>query len=410
MIRGTGRILLVVSSQLREKLRATTRTIWSTIGRFIVSVVQVIPEEQIKEQIRAVIGDWSPAADVADITPLTPDASLRRYFRVTFESPPSGAPDASTILAMHFDSVACPEVGSGPKVDSDFAYVELSKYLASHGVAVPELLHDARTSRIVLIEDLGDRPLAEPALRSATDKSESLAAEVTNAFLAAIDEIAKIQQLPDDPSFFAFQRGFNSTLYQTEMSEFLDYLFLKLNPAPDEQVVIRNLFETLGNELEHFPQVLVHRDFHAWNLMLDRHSKLRVIDFQDALKGTGSYDLVSLLNDRDMDSVLGGDRYRLIIAAFRRTRTDPGQFAAEYDRVLLQRDLKVAGRFAKLSALRGLRQYERWIPGTVRRIGSTLERLTAREGDTPHYGGALDLLQRYLPDVRAGAERKFRIE
>jgi aminoglycoside/choline kinase family phosphotransferase len=357
----------------------------------------LVSEETIKEQINTVLTDWQTASGTAParplrITPLTPDASLRRYFRVTFE-------DGTSVLAMHFDSLACPEFGSGPKIDSDRAYVELSKFFEARQVAVPRLLFDARERSLLLIEDLGDQTLARLLQSRPPD------AVVRKGFEQALDQIIALQSIPPQPSLFAYQRSFTSSLYLKEMSEFLDFVFTPLGPSEERRAPVVRFFENLAMQLAQFPPVLVHRDFHAWNLLLDRQGRIRVIDFQDALLGSRCYDVVSLLNDRDMDSLLGTAVYRDLVRSFAH-RLNPEQgFLEEYDRVLLQRDFKVSGRFEKLASQRGLLHYRKWIPGTLRRIGSTLQRMRMREGENGNQDieEVLDIFRTYLAPIDQGA-------
>ena len=345
----------------------------------------------LRRDIEDAVREWG--GEVAAIVPLTPDASLRRYFRVQL----SRQTDRSTIVVMKFDSVACPEAAGGIVVDSDYAYVELSKFFADHQVAVPQLLFDSRARGLLLIEDLGDTQLIS-LLRNPSAAHEAL-------FTQALQQIVKIQSIPPAPGFFPFERYFSADLYTREMNEFRDFILLPQGTAPADISLVESLFSSLADELDRLPRVLVHRDFHGWNLLVDQRGQVRVIDFQDALCATRAYDLVSLLNDRDMDSSLGEPLYRSLVQSFARETGEVERFLREYDRVLLQRDLKVAGRFAKLVAVRGLHSYGGWIPGTLRRIGRTLERLSATEDS---YRPVLERLSVLLPAIADGAATPVR--
>lgn len=371
---------------------------------------------QVQEVIHRLCQQWIPERTVLEISQLTPDASLRRYFRVTLAPVGSvttaGTTSAEGVLpeqiisfvAMFFDSVASPEASGGNSVDADDAYVELSRFFSRNGVAVPALLLDSRENALLFIEDLGDVNLAsciinrDPRVDALLDGS--------------LDEIHELQAISPDDTCLAFRRSFSAEQYAREMSEFDDFILAARNVSPEIRADFRFRALQLARRLDEEPRVLVHRDFHAWNLLV-HEDRVRVIDFQDALLATRAYDLVSLLNDRDMDSLLGIPRYVRLVQRFAHRAPNPVQFFEQYDRVLLQRDLKVAGRFAKLSQLRGLTQYEQWIPGTLRRIGRTLERIAhTADGASPQpWGAGLgDLLCPVLGELEEGRRTPLRLD
>ena len=394
-----------------------------------------IPPPSAIADVTALVSDLLqkkfPGISIADVRPLTPDASLRRYYRIRLAAPfsfsrgsqrlGSGLEPVSTCIAVLYDAVASPEA-TGFRIDSDDAYLQLATFFAEHGVSVPLLYADFREQSVFFLEDLGDRALID-VTRTGTKT------EVRDAFLKAIDQINLIQQIPEDTEFFAFRRRFLAATYIREMEEFRDYCLIPASASQETIAVADALFVFLGAALEKFPQVLVHRDFHAWNLMVDPRDRVRVIDFQDALIATRPYDLVSLLNDRDMDAALGRELYRELVL-YGATQEQDSQmqggedrageapknpayggaqgFLYQYDRVLLQRDLKVAGRFAKLVAVRGLSQYAQWIAGTQRRIGRTLERIIAGGAESPLFAGFLSSVSPVVPEVAAGAREPER--
>jgi N-acetylmuramate 1-kinase len=86
----------------------------------------------------------------------------------------------------------------------------------------------------------------------------------------------------------------------TEMSLLTDWLLpsLQIQPSDDESALIKRTFAILANAALAQPQVIVHRDFHSRNLMLlvDEQEQ-GVIDFQDAVIGADTYDLISITRD-----------------------------------------------------------------------------------------------------------------
>jgi len=351
--------------------------------------------EDIELRIRRVLSEWRPDLKFLGFEALTPDASLRRYFRVRLEGFPHGS-----LLCMWFDSVQSPEAAGASVQRSDDAYVELSHFFTEHKFAVPELYHDARKDALLFIEDLGDRNLASTVIPNRSGLARK-------SFLEAVDQLVVLQQIAFRKGFFPFERSFTDELYLREMGEFLEFL---LQPkARTEDVKTLELAQReLAKLLHNLPRVLSHRDYHAWNLMLDPEERIRIIDFQDALLAPPAYDLVSLLNDRDMDEALGGELYRECLERFRLNSGFDAGFYRMYDQVLLQRDFKVAGRFEKLASVRGLENYRKWIPGTLRRIGATLERIVATNSQPIDFSASLEVLCRYFPEIRSGAARKLR--
>lgn len=350
-------------------------------------------------KLRDVIQRWRPelASEICSIVPITPDASLRRYFRVNFSQIPPGL-NKNSIVAMIFDSVAGAEVGSAKGIDSDVAYVDLTNILLRFQISVPYLYFDARDCSILLIEDVGEILLAQTIIG---DKRQSFRNEDVDSFYRqAIDEILKIMAIPVQAGLFAFERKFTKELYLREMDEFREFVLTPLSLSIREFQSLDRSWHVLAEELAGLPMVLVHRDFHSWNLLLDEGKKIRIVDFQDALLGTKMYDLVSLLNDRDTDAALGRQRYEMLLNYFFEHLGSPADFFREYNRVLLQRDLKVAGRFSKLSRVRGLQSYERWIPGTLSRIGKTLTWLSEEEPKSL-YPGLRDLFEGKFEDAKS---------
>jgi len=332
-----------------------------------------------------------PLGEFISCIEMTPDASQRRYYRLALKNPNG---EAISAVVMQFLSTTSPEASGGIEVSSDEACVSLTNFYREHKVAVPKLYVDARDESILIIEDLGDRTLGEILLKQ-NDNKEVL----FEYYSKAIDQILAIQEISHEKigEHFAFKRSFSEQQYIKEMEELFDYSFSRLSINNED---LGSYFPFLAKELSALPTILSHRDFHSWNIIIDSNDDIRVIDFQDSLMATRCYDLVSLLNDRDTDSYLGVNLYQKLLSYFYEKISFKEDFFFEYNRVLLQRDIKVVGRFAKLSSERGLKHYEQWIPGTLKRIGCTLGRLSKSK---PEYADFLDVLVNTYPEVAAGA-------
>ena len=349
--------------------------------------------ENIPAVVKEALELWRPDRTTESVVALTPDASLRTYYRATYTD--------DTAVVMLFHSLACPEYEGKVKLPSDESYVLLSEFLSRHGVPVPELYFDFRGKGVLVIEDLGDRQLFDLLPEKA---GEELDSNTFCFFKQAVSEIVKIQRIPVEKSFFAFARIFPESAFRSEMNEFVEYLFDDATTNTSVEHILDTFIAELAAEVATFPRVLTHRDFHAWNLLVDASDRLRLIDFQDALMAPAAYDLVALLNDRGMDRRLGPKAYRKLLTQYiDETGVDEG-FYGLYDRVLLQRDLKVAGRFAKLVKERSLFRYEQWIPSTMQRIGRTLERLSQENKGSERSRELLSILANLFPDIAAGQQ------
>jgi aminoglycoside/choline kinase family phosphotransferase len=329
-------------------------------------------DEVVQERIMCSISRLSLESYVEDISLVYGDLSPRRYFRVTLKKEAPFKTESSTLMVMYFDSVVPPEAETKIVKSSFESYLEIGDYFLRGGIPVPEVYLFAEDLSIILLEDLGSRPLITLA--------ESKDASLEKIYKEAAEGIHHLQALKPPKDFFPYLRGFDREVYRKEMSEFTDF-FLPEDMEKEVRTLIENVFSSLSSELESFPKTLVHRDYHSWNLMVDFKDRLRVIDFQDALMGTRSYDLVALVHERDIDQILGDEMVDVLEDHFFSVWNDRVVRDYEYPRVLLQRDLKVAGRFSKVAKTRGLTQYAKWIPGTVKRISKTLSLLSSQSGE-----------------------------
>ncbi len=285
-----------------------------------------------------------------ELSVVSGDASFRRYFRFN--------DGERRYIAMD----APPE-----KEDSN-SFVCIARSWREQGLNVPELIKVDLSKGFLLLSDFGDALLL-PFLKPDEPDIDS-----ANKFYGlAMQALLRIQCLKPAENYpFPL---YNSALLQREMSLFPDWLLekklgLELNEA--DQLLLASTFRSLEASALAQPQVLVHRDFHARNLMVLEEG-LGIIDFQDAVVGPLTYDLVSLLRDcyivwpdeqveawcRDFYLLLGEERHKP--ANFQ-------QFKRDFDLMGMQRHLKAAGIFARLSLRDGKHGYLNDIPRTVQYI------------------------------------------
>jgi len=267
-------------------------------------------------------GDQRPS-----LTPVAGDASNRRYYRAILAG-------TSYIL-----------VDSPPATEKNEAFLAVRQVLAGAGVTVPAL-HAVDVARgYLLLQDLGDRLLLDELGADTVDEQYGSAMRVLSR-IAALDTGGMAM-----PAYDAQLLGEELSRFPTWFVEAL----LGWVPAADERAMLEALFDTLVASALEQPRVLVHRDFHSRNLMPQADGSLGVIDFQDAVLGPVTYDLVSLL--RDCYIQWPPEQVRGWALGYRRL-LGPGCLPADvsevrflrwFDLMGLQRHIKVLGTFARLA-------------------------------------------------------------
>ena len=257
---------------------------------------------------------------------LTGDAGFRRYYRLNTEP---------SLIA----------VDSPPTKENNPAYVNISMALQSGGLRTP-VIHAVDFARgYLLLEDFGDQ-LLQPLLNDKT---------VAELYDLAETGLLELQLLPDNKALFP---RYDAQLLGDEMALFKQWFvaeLLGIELQPEENTMLDSLFAQLIQSAEEQPQTLVHRDYHSRNLMLLEDGSLGVIDFQDAIVGPITYDLVSLLKDCYLR--LPAEQVTERALGFKRCLEQRGtlnvvsdkKFLHWFDLVGLQRHIKVLGIFVRLS-------------------------------------------------------------
>jgi len=256
-----------------------------------------------------------------------------------------------------------------PDKEDSRPYVRIAGLLAAAGAHVPRIFAQDFASGFLLLEDLGTDTYLDCLERG--DDPEPL-------YGAAIDALVRIQQASRPGTLPEYDRA----LLERELNLFPDwYLARQLQRAPSapERALMRDAFDALlANNLAQ-PKVYVHRDYHSRNLMKSDPAP-GVLDFQDAVYGPITYDLVSLLRDayvrRDEAAVIDGAvRYwEKARRAGLPVRADFGEFYRDFEWMGAQRQLKVIGIFARLCHRDGKRRYLADIPLVMEYLLATCRR------------------------------------
>jgi aminoglycoside/choline kinase family phosphotransferase len=288
------------------------------------------------------------------IVPLTPDASTRSYFRIPWK-------EGKAVAAIY------PE-----PFDPDFhPYLDVTRLFLESGIPVPEIYAVDGQSGVIVQEDLGDRQLFRVYEEAPPDECDEYKERAVNL-------IAQIQKATDtafERQSIASRLAFDEPKLSWELDFFVEHYFGSLRGETlrhAEAAELKAELNDVAAELAARPRVLCHRDFHAANLMVDAHDRLRVVDHQDARMGPVTYDLVSFLLDRrpEPPSLAELRAYRLLLLEERRLlgmeALDPDEVAQEFRLMTIQRGLKATGTFSYQTAVcsRGS-VYEQFIEPTL---------------------------------------------
>ena len=276
--------------------------------------------------------------------PVSGDASFRRYFRLCY-------------LGGSWIAVDAPaDKENNPK------FVNIAQAWYQHGIAVPRVIAYDFLKGFMLLEDFGSTLLWEPL-----HAEEVTAHTVEGLYKQAIDLLLEIQPLASNNL-----PAYNHDLLTSEMQLFTDWLckkLLKIKLSTAEQTMFADSFELLAQHALKQPQVTVHRDYHSRNLMVKEDNSLGVIDFQDAVAGPATYDLVSLL--RDCYVRWPEQKVQELMAYYWEKARPLGlyldewqNFQKDFDWMGMQRHLKAAGIFARLYLRDGKEGFLKDIPNT----------------------------------------------
>jgi len=287
--------------------------------------------------------DDSAGLSEFSIEPASADASFRRYFRVITAK-------ASYIV-----------MDAPPDRENSLPFVEISKVFAQAGLCVPEVLQLDLQQGFLLLTDLGK-----------TDYLSVLNKDNVNRLYGdALSALVVIQTCKEDNYTFP---PYTADLLMSEMQLFRDWLLEKhlgLALPDNENEDFDEVCRLLAENAQDQPQVTVHRDYHSRNLMVYESHNPGILDFQDAVHGPVTYDLVSLLRDcyiqwprSQVEDWVNGYHELAVQSGILRDEDGP-RFLRWFDLMGVQRHLKAAGIFARLNHRDGKSGYLQDIPRTV---------------------------------------------
>ncbi|MBA2057516.1 phosphotransferase [Psychrobacter cryohalolentis] len=297
------------------------------------------------------------------------DASARRYHRIQLVA---GGTDDTTKIARYI------VMDSADEQDAMQQFINVAK-LMSQAINVPTLIAQDVTKGFLVLQDFGAVEFAH-LLVGATP------AQVNDYYKLAMQTLVALQQIPVETAKSQHQLpDYDAAMLTREMDLFSDWFIPHIGVTLDTSLW-ENLKSALIEEILLQPQVIVHRDYHSRNLMQDQadNTRLGVIDFQDAVIGAHSYDLVSLLRDAYVEWSEAQvtqwiyDFWQLQKQAGLATADSAQQLESQVNIMGVQRHLKVLGIFIRLYERDGKSRYLADIPKVMRDFLFELEWLSTK--------------------------------
>lgn len=268
------------------------------------------------------------------------DASFRRYARVWVNH--------QTYMLMD----------APPSKEDCRPFVKIDEFLGKHGVNVPQIIAKSVEQGLLLLQDFGDVTLALV-----------LNADTVDAYyLQSFKQIVHLQSI--DATDVLVPYSAEKLLEEMNLMPMwlLPALGIDLKDDKDARKIIADTFAMLVDSALAQPQVIVHRDYHSRNLMkIAEQDELGVIDFQDAVIGADTYDLISIIRDAyrhwsEPQIERWTEQFYDLLPASSKEHRSLDTFKKQADFMALQRHLKILGIFVRLSERDGKHGYLNDLP------------------------------------------------
>jgi len=287
----------------------------------------------------------------ADFVSVSEDASFRRYFRCPKLSQPIVFMDAP------------------PDKEPLHDFLTIGNALSASGVPAPVFYAVDIEAGFLALSDFGDQQL----LGLVQEKKPEAVLSILSKVMGLLQNVAKVDcSVPDySESMLRAEMDLFPTWYLTRL--------LGLTLTDDFWSVWQTVCDRLVASALAEPQVFVHRDFHSRNIMVPSEGTFGLLDFQDAVRGPLSYDLVSLLKDcyveyePAMQTALVESYRQAWLADPRVQAMTPTAFYQAFERMGLQRHLKCAGIFSRLYLRDGKSRYLNDIPMVLNYVAAVCQ-------------------------------------
>jgi aminoglycoside/choline kinase family phosphotransferase len=285
--------------------------------------------------------------DGSSLSILSADASFRQYYRVNKNN-------------ISYAVMDCP-----PEDESLDTFLKITDKLQQAKLNVPEIFDCDLTKGFLVITDFGD-DLYSKKLNDET---------VYCLYTDALEAIVKMQTKVDCTGLKDFD-----SFYEDENNLFLDWFLkkhLKIELDSTSSTEVNTEFNKINNILKSIPKTFVHRDYHSRNLLVTDLNNPGIIDYQDAVMGPVTYDLVSLLKDCYV-TWNDGLVEDMLESFFTRMKSDTinniSDFRYWFEITGLQRHIKAIGIFSRLNYRDGKSSYLQDIPRTYAYMDKVLNK------------------------------------
>ena len=283
-----------------------------------------------------------------EINPINSDASFRNYYRVSDHS-------GTTYVIMD----------SPPDKENNEQFIFISELLTKMEIPSTVVYAKDLSMGFFILSDLGPATLLDRNMDTRIKtKREKLYNEAINILLLIQKNGNNfVDQLP----------VYDLELLETEMNLFLDWYCIKelgISAAQLNEFNLGKCFKYLSESALKQVQVFAHRDYHSRNIMISKRGELGIIDFQDAVLGPITYDLVSLLRDCYIELSENEIRHWLEVVYQRLINENLlhisyEKFEVDFDLMGCQRHLKAIGIFSRLKHRDGKPNYMKDVPRTL---------------------------------------------
>jgi aminoglycoside/choline kinase family phosphotransferase len=285
--------------------------------------------------------------DGSSLSILSADASFRQYYRVNKNN-------------ISYAVMDCP-----PEDESLDTFLKITDKLQQAKLNVPEIFDCDLAKGFLVITDFGD-DLYSKKLNDET---------VYCLYTDALEAIVKMQTKVDCTGLKDFD-----SFYEDENNLFLDWFLkkhLKIELDSTSSTQVNTEFNKINNILKSIPKTFVHRDYHSRNLLITDLNNPGIIDYQDAVMGPVTYDLVSLLKDCYV-TWNDGLVEDMLESFFTRMKSDTinniSDFRYWFEITGLQRHIKAIGIFSRLNYRDGKSSYLQDIPRTYAYMDKVLNK------------------------------------
>lgn len=328
-------------------------TLFATLAQFVrrFNALRRQPIKQSKAGADArleALNRWVEGIDAISggtLAPASGDASFRRYFRLQ--------QGGESFIVMD----------APPPQEDCLPFIRVAGYLEAMQINAPRVIEADLDQGFLLLTDLGSE-LYLDSLEADASRADRLYGDALRALAAMQIRGAAYQSLLPP---------YDETLLRFELSLFHDWLcgrHLGIEFDATEEAAWQSLCDMLVRNALDQPQVFVHRDYHSRNLMVMAEDNPGVLDFQDAVEGPVTYDLVSLLKDcyikwpAERIAQWAGNYYGLLDESMH-AAIKKRDFVRAFELMGVQRHLKAAGIFCRLNHRDGKAGYLPDIPRTL---------------------------------------------